>query len=185
MLFSSRHFAVVPDLFRGNDWDKAKGFGEDFQAWRNNLTTQQERISKDLDNVIQYVKDKGYKKLGIIGFCWGGGQAQRIAKMEGVVDAAVSLHGPGVEVSEITEFKVPLLLVCPEFDKRFPKASAEVVQKEIDARPEITTMKTILYLGVEHGFANRGDYSKEPEKSAAEKAWADTNDWLVKYLTSQ
>ena len=47
--------------------------GETFKEWFGLLITKKEEILKKVARVVEWVKSKGYTRIGIMGFCWGGG----------------------------------------------------------------------------------------------------------------
>ncbi|MCH84127.1 carboxymethylenebutenolidase, partial [Trifolium medium] len=71
---------LVPDLFRGNPWTKDQP-NTLFEQWiaRHNP----ERIAKDITAWTEWLADEFMtagvsKKLGIIGFCFGGGRVLEV-----------------------------------------------------------------------------------------------------------
>lgn len=109
------------------------------------------------------------KKIGIIGFCMGGGLAWHgAAKLEGV-GAAVPCYGGGPEMTaeEAKGIRAPVLAIYGELDQG---VSPEVARRRaalMDAAG--VQQETVIYPEAGHAFMNDGRASYNPE--AAEDAW--------------
>ena len=117
-------------------------------------------------------------KVGVVGFCWGGGMANRLAIKAPDLKAAVAFYGPTPDPAQVTTIKAPMQLHyagldqrinanVPAFDEALKKAG---VQHEIH-----------MYEGANHAFLN--DTSAERyNKQAAELAWGRTVEFLKRNL---
>ncbi len=109
------------------------------------------------------------KKIGVIGFCMGGGLALHgAAKLTGL-GAAVPCYGGGPEMSpeDAARIKVPVLAIYGELDKG---VSPEVAAKRaslLDAAG--VNHEMVIYSGAQHAFMNDQRPAFHPE--AAEDAW--------------
>lgn len=109
------------------------------------------------------------KKIGLIGFCMGGGLAWHgAAKLEGI-GAAVPCYGGGPEMTpeEAVGIRVPVLAIYGELDQG---VSPEVARRRaalMDAAG--VQQETVIYPEAGHAFMNDGRPSYNPE--AAEDAW--------------
>jgi pimeloyl-ACP methyl ester carboxylesterase len=59
------------------------------------LSTLGDREIKDLDVVVAYARELGYKRIAVVGFSMGASIALRYAGLVGGLDAVVSISGPG------------------------------------------------------------------------------------------
>ena len=110
-------------------------------------------------------------KVGVVGFCWGGGMVNRLAVAAGdALSAGVVYYGPAPAPAEAVKVQAPLLIHLAGLDTR-------IAETEF---PWITALraagKPVAYYdypGVNHAFNN--DTSKERyDKAAAELAWGRT-----------
>ena len=61
----------------------------------------------------------GSRKVGIVGFCWGGGMVNRLAVAAGdSLDAGVVFYGPAPSGAEAPRVEAPLLIHLAERDER-------------------------------------------------------------------
>lgn len=109
------------------------------------------------------------KKIGVIGFCMGGGLAWHGAANLSGIGAAVPCYGGGPEMSreDAARINVPVLAIYGELDKG---VSPEVAAKRaalMDAAG--VDHETVVYPGAQHAFMNDQRPAYHPE--AAEDAW--------------
>jgi carboxymethylenebutenolidase len=116
----------------------------------------------DLQAAIDYARQFG--KVGVVGYCWGGGLAFLAATRLDGVAAAVGYYGGLVAANAQEKPRVPVLLHFGDSDQSIPMADVEKVKK---ARPEVTTY--VYKAG--HGFAcdERGSYDAASTKTALER----------------
>jgi carboxymethylenebutenolidase len=99
-------------------------------------------------------------KIGVIGFCLGGGLAYCAAAQFGI-DCAIAYYGVGIEAALDLAPRIacPMVLHFAENDDYVPAAAVARIRQAIAGRPDI---QIHTYPGVGHGF-NRpdgGDYDK-------------------------
>ncbi|HJT06323.1 MAG TPA: dienelactone hydrolase family protein [Stellaceae bacterium] len=116
----------------------------------------------DLQAAIDAVKSAG--KVGIVGYCWGGGLAFLAATRLSGVAAAVGYYGGLVAAHAQEKPRVPVLLHFGDSDQSIPMSDVEKVR---EARPDVTTY--VYKAG--HGFScdERGSYNAEASKLALER----------------
>lgn len=166
---------LVPDLFRGNPWvkDQPKDLFEQWRAGQN-----PERISKDIDAAAKWMATEFIaagisKKLGIIGFCFGGGQViDVLARDEGsYFGIGVSFYGTRMNSSVAANVKVPVLFISGDNDTLCPVSNLIDIEKKIG-----NGSRVLIFEGRGHGFAHRPESLEEDED--AEKAFAAMRNWL-------
>ncbi len=123
-------------------------------------------VTLDLDATVAYLKTlKAVQggRIGVIGFCWGGGQSFRYATNNPALRAFVVCYGPGPEATAIARIRAKGLGVYAENDARInaglPEVTAAVKQAGKDYRHTV-------YPGVGHGFLRTRE---KPE--VADSAW--------------
>jgi len=117
-------------------------------------------------------------KVGIIGFCWGGGVANQVAVKTPDVTAAVPFYGRQPTAKDVPKIKASLLLHYGGLDKRInkgiPAFEAALKQASIDYR-------MYIYEGAKHAFFN-DDKADRYHKGAAQLAWKRTVAFLTEKL---
>ena len=117
-------------------------------------------------------------KLGVVGFCFGGGIANTLAvRMGGDLAAAVPFYGSAPPVADVAKIKAAVLVHHGELDKRLVDGwpAYEAALKAANVRYE-----GYVYPGANHGFHN--DTTPRYDEAAAKLAWDRTVGWFNKYL---
>jgi carboxymethylenebutenolidase len=119
----------------------------------------------------------GTGKVGITGFCYGGGVANAAAVAYPELAAAVPFYGRQPEAKDVARIKAPLLLHYGELDTRINEGWP-AYEKALKADHKV--YEAYIYKGCNHGFHN--DSTPRYDKEAAELAWNRTIAWFNKYL---
>ena len=108
-------------------------------------------------------------KVGITGFCYGGGVANAAAVAYPELGAAVPFYGRQPASEDVAKIKAPLLIHYAELDERVNEGwpAYEAALKAAGVRYE-----AYIYPGVNHGFHN--DSTPRYDAAAAELAWERT-----------
>ena len=127
-------------------------------------------VLPDIQAAIDYAaKESGGKKVGIVGYCWGGLWAWRAAALANGLSAAVPYYGGGMtQPAEIArQPKVPVLAHLSDRDQWVPLDGVEAFKK---AHPEV---EVHLY-PANHGFNcdHRAAWDAESAKLARERTLA-------------
>src|SRR5882762_8655597 len=123
-------------------------------------------VTKDLDATVGYVKRlKAARpdRVGVIGFCWGGGQSFRYATNNPSLGAFVVCYGPSPEATSIARIRAKGLGVYAENDARI---NAGLSDMDAAIRTYHKTYRYTVYPGVGHGFLRSRE---KPE--VADSAW--------------
>jgi carboxymethylenebutenolidase len=120
-------------------------------------------------------------KIGVVGFCFGGGMANQLAVQMGAdLDAAVSFYGGQPGAADAGKIKAPLLAHYAEHDARITSGwlafDAALTAAQVPHEGHI-------YMGANHGFHN--DTTPRYDETAAKLAWQRTLDWLNKYCAAR
>jgi carboxymethylenebutenolidase len=117
-------------------------------------------------------------KIGVVGFCFGGGIANTLAvRMGGDLSAAVAFYGAQPSAEEAAKIKAPLLLHYASLDTRITSAWPAY---EAALKANHVTYSGYVYEGANHGFHN--DTTPRYDEAAAKLAWQRTLDFFNKYL---
>ncbi|KAF2877779.1 dienelactone hydrolase [Massariosphaeria phaeospora] len=174
------YFTVVPDLFKGETVPLNPPAGWDIQDWIANSMPKVDAVDATIKTVIKHMRgDLGVKKLGGVGYCFGGKYVCRWLK-PGSLDVGYTAHPSFVDADELKGIQGPLSIAAAETDHIFPAdkrhESEEILQKHT------VPYQMTLFSDVSHGFAVRSDISKPREKFAKEQAFIQAVNWFEEYL---
>lgn len=155
--------------YPGND-DK----GREMQATRDKGEMEQNFI--DAYNYLKNHKDCN-GKVGVVGFCYGGGIANMMAVRIPDLAAAVPFYGSQPAVEDVPQIKAPLLLHYASLDTRI---TAGWPAYEAALKANNKKYEAFIYEGANHGFHN--DTTPRYDKAAAELAWKRTIDFFKENL---
>jgi carboxymethylenebutenolidase len=120
-------------------------------------------------------------RLGITGFCWGGGHAYLNATRVRGLRAAVIFYGDTPKPLELLErIEAPVLAHYAERDKRITSA---VPETEAAMKKYNKSYEYKIYPGAEHAFF----HDQRPDRyhpEAAKEAWGRTLEFFKKHLQS-
>jgi carboxymethylenebutenolidase len=117
-------------------------------------------------------------KIGVVGFCFGGGMANNLAvRLGSDISAAVPFYGGQPPASEVSKIKAPLLIHYASLDTRI-NGGWPAYEEALKANHVTYTMH--MYEGANHGFHN--DTTPRYDEAAAKLAWQRTLDFFNKYL---
>jgi carboxymethylenebutenolidase len=127
-----------------------------------------------------FLKQQGAPKIGVIGWCFGGGWSLQTAlEVPQGIDAAVVYYGqPEKDRARLERLRAPLLGLYGAEDKSIPPAAVhemEATLKQLGKSAEIH-----VYDGAGHAFANPSGTNYRP--AAAEDAWKRTVAFFKQYL---
>jgi carboxymethylenebutenolidase len=118
-------------------------------------------------------------KIGVVGFCFGGTMANRLAVRLPDLAAAVPFYGRQPSALDVAKIKAPLLLHYASLDTRIT-GGWPAYEEALKANH--VTYTAYIYEGVNHGFHN--DTTPRYDEAAAKLAWQRTLDFFNKYLVT-
>jgi carboxymethylenebutenolidase len=116
-------------------------------------------------------------KIGITGFCYGGGVCNAAAVAYPELACAVPFYGRQPPVADVPKIKAPLLLHYAALDKAITDGWP-AYEQALKANDKV--YEGYVYPGVNHGFHN--DSTPRYDQAAAELAWKRTLEWFNRYL---
>jgi carboxymethylenebutenolidase len=136
------------------------------------------KLMNDFFAAIEYLmRDGKVTKVGITGFCYGGGVANAAAVAYPELGAAVPFYGRQPPSADVPRIQAPLLLHYAELDTRINEGWPAY---EAALKAAGKTYEAHIYPGVNHGFHN--DSTPRYDEAAANLAWQRTIDWFNRYL---
>jgi carboxymethylenebutenolidase len=167
--------SIAPDAltplggYPGND-DK----GREMQSKRD-----KNEMLEDFIDAYEYLKKHPdcNGKIGVVGFCFGGGIANMMAVRIPDLAAAVPFYGAQPAAELVPQIKAPLLLHYAELDTHLTAGwpAYEAALKENKKEYQV-----YIYPGVNHGFHN--NTTPRYDKAAADLAWTRTIDFFTEKL---
>jgi carboxymethylenebutenolidase len=145
--------------------------------------SMEKQMAKDLTNCVDYLTQQSFvksDKLGITGFCLGGGLTYQLSTMHSFA-ASVPFYGANPKPLEsVANINGPILAFYGGEDERINEGVPALVEAMIKYKKSFQ-MK--VYKGAQHAFFNekRPSYNKE----AAEDAWESTVAFLRKNLIAK
>lgn len=139
----------------------------------------QAKTREDFVAATRYLQQlpEGNGKVGVVGFCYGGGIANFLATRLPDLGAAVPFYGNQPPVEDVAKIKAPLLIHYAESDERinagWPKYEAALVAAKVKYQAHI-------YAGTQHGFNN--DTTPRFDEANARVAWRRTVDFFNQHL---
>jgi carboxymethylenebutenolidase len=139
------------------------------------------KMAEDLYAAAVWLKSRpdSTGRLGVTGFCFGGGIANSLAvRMGPDLAAAVPFYGGAPPVEDVPKIKAAVLVHHGGEDKRlvdgWPAYDAAMKSAGV-------THEGHIYPGAVHGFNNDATPQRY-NKAAADEAWKRTIDWFNKYV---
>jgi carboxymethylenebutenolidase len=153
--------------------------GNDDKGRELQRTVDPQKLMNDFFAAIEYlVAHEGTTdKVGITGFCYGGGVSNAAAVAYPELAAAVPFYGRQAPLEDVPRINAPLLLHYAEIDDNI---NAGWPDYEAALQEHGKTYEAHVYPGTNHGFHN--DSTPRYDEAAAELAWERTLAWFRLYL---
>ena len=138
-------------------------------------------INARLDGVREYAiqMPAANGRVGMIGFCWGGGTVFQYAVHQPALNAGVVYYGPAPEEPAMIErIAAPMLGLFAEEDAR---VNTTVTPAIAVLNKDRTRLSSHMFAGAGHGFL-RQQFGREANLRAAEKAWPLTIGFFGEHL---
>lgn len=139
-----------------------------------------EQFVRDFRSGWVYLQDRAYaqsERLGMVGFCFGGGVTWLAATRMPELKAAVPYYGPHPPLADVPDIQAAVLANYGELDQRINQGIPEI-EAAMQANNKIFEKR--IYPNADHAFNN--DTSSRYNPQAAQEAWRRTLAWFEKYL---
>lgn len=175
-LATANFMAFAPDGltsvggYPGDDEKGGKLFGQ----------VDRPKMTEDFLTAARWLKARAdcTGKVGVVGFCFGGGIANTLAvRMGADLAAAVPFYGAQPSAADAARISAPLLLHYASLDTRI-NGGWPAYEEALKANH--VTYTAYIYEGANHGFHN--DTTPRYDEAAAKLAWQRTLDFFNKYL---
>ncbi len=118
------------------------------------------------------------RKLGAVGFCFGGGMVNQLAvRLGGDLNAGVAFYGSQPGADDVPKISAPLMLHYAGNDQRI---NAGIPAFEAALKANKKKYELFMYEGKQHGFHN--DTTPRYDAEAAKLAWDRTLEFFKKNL---
>ncbi len=153
--------------------------GDDDKGREMQSKRDQNEMLEDFIDAYNYLKNHKdcNGKVGVVGFCFGGGIANKMAVRIPDLAASVPFYGAQPAAEDVPKIKAPLLLHYAALDTRITEGWP-AYEAALKANNKVYT--AYIYPNVNHGFHN--DTTPRYDKAAAELAWQRTIDFFREKL---
>ncbi len=174
-LASEGFVTLAPDLYHGQlavEPDEARKLGMALDRQRAIVEIQAAaKYLRSLENVAP-------RKIGIIGWCMGGGLALSTAAAGDQIDAVVCFYGRPLDARDTAHIHAPVLGLYGELDGGIPLSIVQDFEKQL--KKQSTEHDFQIYAGAQHAFFNDERPAYNPE--AAADAWKRALAWFRSHL---
>lgn len=117
-------------------------------------------------------------RMGMIGFCFGGGVTWQVATQVPEIQAAIPFYGPPPPLEAVPNISAAVLGVYADDPGDFANEGRDELETALGAAG--TTFQINVYPGTEHAFHN--DTGPRYNEEQALVAWQDSLDWFAQYV---
>ncbi|KAJ6661435.1 hypothetical protein lerEdw1_015064 [Lerista edwardsae] len=138
---------------------------------------------REAEVVLKYLKEKcGAKKIGVIGFCWGGAAVHHLMLTNSEFKAGVSIYGVIKFFEDSCNLLNPTFFIFGEKDDIIPLGQISVLEEKLKQECKVD-FEVKIYPGQTHGFVHRKREDCNPQDQPyIQEARKDMLNWLKKYL---
>lgn len=153
--------------------------GDEDKARELFATLDQDKTRQDFIEAVRILQKlpQGNGKVGVVGFCYGGGMANFLATELPDLAAAVPFYGRQAALDKVATIQAPLLIHYASMDERV-NAGAKAYDEALKAAGK--KAQSYIYPNTQHGFHN--DTTPRYDKAAAQLAWGRTIEFFKQHL---
>ncbi|XP_072009477.1 carboxymethylenebutenolidase homolog isoform X1 [Engystomops pustulosus] len=181
LLASHGYIAVVGDFFVGQPSWNPNDDKANLYKWLETRSANKAYIEAEV--IMKYLKEQCHaKKIGVIGFCWGGIVTHYLMLKYSELKAGVAFYG--IVREDIDKYKLlnPTLFIFGEKDPVIPLEQVKSLDEKLKEQSK-AEYKVKVYPNQDHGFAHRKKEDMNPDdKPYILEARKDMLDWLNKYV---
>lgn len=141
---------------------------------------QPEQFVEDFKSGWRYLQGEPFAdadRVGMTGFCFGGGVTWQVAVHMPELLAASPYYGPHPDTSDVPSIRAAVLAIYGELDNRI-NSGIPPVEEAMLANNK--TYEKVIYPNADHAFHNDTGSRYDPE--AAQDAWQRTLAWFEQYV---
>ncbi|MEA2600611.1 MAG: carboxymethylenebutenolidase [Acidobacteriota bacterium] len=168
--------ALAVDLYGGATADNPDNAMKLVNGVLGNTAAAEDNLKK----AVAYLKGKGAKKIGVIGWCFGGGWSLQTALLAPAdINATVIYYGRlETDPAKLAALKSPVIGFFGATDNSIPAATIHAFEAELKKQGK--PVEVHIYEGAGHAFANPSGGNYRPD--AAKDSWQRTTAFLAKHL---
>ena len=172
------YVALALDMLSRQGGTEAAGGASSAPGLLSNIPPQQ--FVDDFKAGLQHLESLPHVatgRIGMTGFCFGGGVTWRCATQIPEIKAAVPFYGPNPPLEDVPSIQAAVLAIYAEQDRRI-NAGIEAIESAM--REHNKTFRKIVYPNANHAFHN--DTSSRYHAESATDAWKQLLSWFAKHL---
>ena len=185
-LAKAGYVALAPDLFvRAGDPSKTADMGAVMKIVQ---ATPEAQVLGDTTASLKYLRAQAFSdmnRLGVTGFCWGGGATWRDCETFGEFKAGVAWYGPlkpgpyprTAPLEAVKDLKCPVLGLYGGQDRGISQADVEAMRAA--AKADGKTVDIVVYPDAQHGFL--ADYRPSYNAAAGADGWKRMLTWFAQH----
>jgi carboxymethylenebutenolidase len=169
------YLSFAPDLYHGVVAE------EPDDARKAVMEMDRDRAAQEIDAAIAWLKgEHGVAKVGIVGYCMGGGLTLATALRPGSgADAAHVYYGGGMPpADQIATIRIPVMGSYGSLDEGIPEEQVNTLRETLEKAGVSNDIK--MYEGAEHAFFNDTRPAFHP--AAAANSWTRSLQWWKSHL---
>jgi carboxymethylenebutenolidase len=139
-----------------------------------------DQFVEDFKSGWQYLQGQSFadaSRVGMTGFCFGGGVTWRVATQMPELRAAVPFYGPHPPVEDVPNIQAAVLAVYGALDSRI-NSGIPAIEQAMSEHNKI--YQKLVYENADHAFHN--DTGSRYDPNAARDAWEKTLAWFEQYV---
>jgi carboxymethylenebutenolidase len=168
--------ALAVDLYNGTTAETPEKATQLMQATLQNASAGEENLRQ----AYRYLTDQHASRVGVIGWCFGGGWSLATALLLPDKIAATVIYYGRLETdpAKLKTLQMPILGFFGGLDPSIPAATIQQFESTLKGLGK--SVETHIYPNAKHAFANASGGSYQPE--AANDAWKRTVEFLARNL---
>jgi carboxymethylenebutenolidase len=185
------YLAIAPDLFsREGDPSVYPTIGQLMDGLVSKVPDAS--VMADLDATVEWAGEHGgdLRRVGVVGFCWGGREAWLFAEHNPRLKAVVAWYGrvagphsamtPANPIDGVANLHAPVLGLYGGQDTSIPQDTLEQMKALIAEGPLVARGSQFVVYG-DAGHAFFADYRPSYRKADAEDGWRRTLEWFKEH----
>ena len=181
-LAKAGYVALAPDLLSRLGGTESFSSGE--AATKGLYKLGDDTFTKDLAGAVKYLNGQNFvraNRVGVTGFCWGGGKALMFTTRSKDIAASVIYYGENPrDIDDVKNITAPVLGHYGGADERI---TSGVPQLEAAMKKHGKSFEYKVYADAPHSF-NSDDNPRSYREEAAKEAWGKTLEFFKKHLQS-